>query len=473
MAYRLRSDLPGSASQSRLANETTLSMENPDVKDAPKTSSSILTSKLGNGSQKASGEGLDRRIDKKFWSKQRILMTVAIVSFIAVLGYFFSTTTGGRRLNIDRDKITVATVVRGPFQENIAVTGNVLPLTTVYLDAVEGGRIEEIFVLEGTTVEKGDPLLRLSNNNLELSLINADAQRIEQINRLEDIRFRMKQNALDLRQQLANMDYQIQRLDQVHTRSKEMYEKKLISQQEYEQVRFELDFWTKNKRLTLEGYHQDSLQMVTQLTQMGASVRRMETNYAVLQRILDNLTLRAPVSGHLTALEAEIGEIRTPGFRVGQIDVLTGYKVRAGVDEYYIARVNRSQTATTQPIAGAEYQMKVIRVYPEVRDGRFEVDLEFVGDMPEGIRRGQTIRFLLEMSDPSEALLLPRGGFFQSTGGNWVYVLDSSGDFAVKRSISIGRQNTQNYEVTEGLEPGDQVITSSYDTFGDADRLVW
>ena len=448
-------------------------MDNPDVEKAPKTSSSILTSKLGNGSQQASGEGLDRRIEKKTWTKQRILMAGAIAAFLAVLAYGFSTTTGGRRLNVDRDKITVATVVRGPFQENIAVTGNVLPLTTVYLDAVAGGRVEELYVLEGTTVEQGEPLLRLSNDNLELSLINADAQRIEQINRLEDIRFRMKQNALNLRQQLVDMDYRIQRLDRIHARSKEIFDKKLISEQEYEEVRFELDYWVRNKRLTLEGYRQDSLQMITQLGQMEASVRRMETNFVVLQRILDNLTLRAPVSGHLTALEAEIGELRNPGFRFGQIDVLTGYKVRAGVDEYYIARVARDQSAMTQPIAGSEYQMKIIRVYPEVTDGRFEVDLEFVGEVPEGIRRGQTIRFLLEMSDPAEALLLPKGGFFQSTGGNWVYALDPSGDFAVKRTISIGRQNTQNYEVMSGLQPGDQVITSSYDTFGDADRLVW
>ena len=448
-------------------------MENPGVGKAPKASSSILTSKLSNGSQHTSGEGLDRRLEKKFWTKQRILMGGAILAFLAMLAYGYSTTTGGRRLNIDRDKITVATVVRGPFQENIAVTGNVLPLTTVFLDAVDGGRVEEIFVLEGTTVEKGDPLLRLSNNNLELNLISADAQRIEQINRLEDIRFRMKQNALDLRQQLADMDYRVQRLDKIHTRSKEMYDKQLISQQEYEEVKFELDFWRRNKRLTLDGYRQDSLQMVTQLTQMGASVRRMEANYGVLERIMDNLTLRAPVSGHLTALNAEIGEIKSSGDRFGQVDVLTGYKVRAGVDEYYIARVNRSQTAMTQPIAGNEYKMKVNRVYPEVRDGRFEVDLEFVGEVPGGLRRGQTIRFLLEMSDPAEALLLPKGGFFQSTGGNWVYVLDPSGDFAVKRTISIGRQNTQNYELMEGLEPGDQVVTSSYDTFGDADRLVW
>ena len=448
-----------------------------DTLNETKPGSSILTKKLHNGpgsdADKRSGEGLDRRIQKKTWTKKRIMMAGAIVVFLAAIAYGFSTTTGGRTLNIDRDKITVATVVRAPFQENFAVTGNVLPNKTVFLDAVEGGRIEEIFVLEGTTVEKGQPLLRLSNNNLELSLINADAQRIEQINRLEDIRFRMKQRALDLRQQMTEMDFRVQQLDQRHTRSKEMYDKQLISAQEYEDIKFELDYWMRNKRLTLEGYQQDSLQMSNQLSQMEASVRRMEANYAVLQRIMDNLTLRAPVSGHLTALEAEIGEIQSSGFRFGQIDVLDGYKVRAGVDEFYALRVSRGQRGMTQPIGGQEYPLTVTRVYPEVTDGRFDVDLEFDADVPPGIRRGQTIRFLLELSDPSEALLVPRGGFFQSTGGNWIYVVSPGGDEAVKRSINIGRQNTQYYEVIDGLQPGDEVVTSSYDTFGDADRLAW
>ncbi len=446
-----------------------------EIANEPKTSSSILTSKLhnGSGSDKRSGEGHDRRIEKKTWTKKRMMMAGAIVVFLAAIAYGFSTTTGGRKLNVDRDKITVATIVRAPFQENFAVTGNVLPQKTVFLDAVEGGRIEEIYVIEGTTVEKDQPLLRLSNNNLELSLINADAQRIEQINRLEDIRFRMKQRALDLRQQMTEMDFRILQLDKRHSRSKEMYDKQLVSQQEYEDVKFELDYWVDNKRLTLEGFRTDSLQMATQLSQMEASVQRMEANYVVLQRILDNLTLRAPVSGHLTAFEAEIGETRTPGFRFGQIDVLDGYKVRAGVDEFYALRVSRGQKGLTQPIGGKEYAMTVTRVYPQVLEGRFEVDLEFDDEIPPGIRRGQTIRFLLELSDPAEAILVPRGGFFQSTGGNWIYVVDPSGDFAVRRNISIGRQNTQHYEVIDGLQPGDQVVTSSYDTFGDADQLRW
>ncbi len=447
-------------------------MSDSGSEKTPQAGSSILTSKPTNGAGFGSGEGVDRRIEKKTWTGRRVAMGVGLALFLALLAYGFSTTLGGRRLNVERDKLTLATIERAPFQEYISVTGNVLPRTTVYLDAVEGGRVEQIYVLEGTQVQQGQPLLRLSNNDLQLRLISADAQRIEQINRLQDMRFRMEQNALNLRQQLAQMNYNILRLERDLARNQDLFDKKLIAQREYELVKDEYDYWTRTKALTLEGYRQDSLRMASQLGQMQASVDRMEDNYEVLQRILDNLVVRAPVSGHLTALDAEIGQLRPSGSRFGQIDVLEGYKVRAGVDEFYIARVSRGQTATTQPLAGREYRMRVTRVYPEVRDGRFEVDLEFAGGEPAGIRRGQTIRFRLEMSDPAEALLLPRGGFFQSTGGNWVYVVDASGGFATRRDIRLGRQNPQFFEVLEGLAPGDRVVTSSYDTFGDADRLV-
>jgi HlyD family secretion protein len=205
--------------------------------------------------------------------------------------------------------------------------------------------------------------------------------------------------------------------------------------------------------------------------QMQESVRRMEANYDVIESILGNLTVRAPVAGQVTALNVELGELHTPGSQFGQIDMLDGFKVRAGVDEFYIARVHRDQPATTLPIGDTEYPMVVTRVYPQVSEGRFQVDLEFEGEPPPGIRRGQSIRFRLEMSEPAEALLLPMGGFFQATGGNWIYVLDGSGQ-AVRREIRVGRRNPQYLEVVEGLEPGDRVVTSGYDTFGDAERLI-
>lgn len=433
------------------------------------TNGSILTSRVGSGP--TTGEGTDRVVGKKGWGPKRIGIVGGAVLLILFVVWGIANSTGGKRFNVDASRVTVAAVEMAPFVESISATGNVRPRRTVFLDAVEGGRVEEIYVIEGTTVAEEQPLLKLSNNSLELSLLNAEAQRIEQINRLQDTRFRMEQDALTRRQQLAEMDYQILRLERVLERNEALYEKKLIAQEEYDRIRDEHQYWVENRRLTRQAFRSDSLRMKLDIEQMEQTVDRMEDNYRILERILDNLTIRAPVAGQLTALDAEIGELRAPGDRFGQIDLLDGHSIRASVDEFYIARVVRGQPATTQPIAGEVYQLRVARVYPQVTNGRFEVDLDFLGEIPESIRRGQTVRFQLEMSDPADALIVPKGGFFQSTGGNWVYVVDESGDRAVRRDIRLGRQNPRYYEVLEGLSEGDRVVTSSYDTFGDADVL--
>jgi HlyD family secretion protein len=415
------------------------------------------------------GEGMDRKIEKKMFPPRRIAMIAGIVLFVTLVGYGFSTTSGGKRLNVDLEKLTVSTVERGAFQEFIAVTGNVMPRTTIYLDAVEGGRVEEIFILEGAMVEAGQPILRLSNNDLQLRLLNAEAQRIEQRDRLQNTRFTLEQNSLNQRQQLMEMNYQIQRLDREHSRMRDLHEKRLVADAEFERVRDEYEYWQRRKALTLQAYRQDSLRQIVQIDQMEDALSRMEANFHVIQENLEHLTLRAPIQGQLSALNAQLGEIRNQGYRFGQIDVLDGHRVRAAVDEFYIARVSRGQTASGE-LSGQTYRMTVTRVFPEVRDGRFEVDLDFVDGPPAGIRRGQTLRFRLELGDPAEAVLLARGGFYQTTGGGWIYVVD--GDVATRRFIRLGRQNTQHFEVLEGLEPGERVVTSSYDTFGDADRLV-
>ena len=425
--------------------------------------------KTGSGS----GEGYDRQLKKRMWTVRRLLLAGGAAVVLVFIGLGIWSLAGDRKLKVDFEAITVGTVIRAPFQEQVLVNGSVLPLATVYLDAVDGGRVEEVFVQEGAMVEEGDPLLRLSNNSLELSLINADAQRIEQLVRLDDIRFRMQQRSLDLRQQMAEMDYRIRDLELRHARLESMFKKRVVSEEEYDVVRLELDYWLANKQLTREGFRQDSLQMASQMAQMESRIRRMDANYEVVQRIMDDLTIQAPVTGQLTALEAEIGDVRSGGFRFGQIDVTDGFKVRAGIDQFYIARVHRGQTATTQPIGGQTFLMQVTQVYPEVTDGQFEVDLEFSKDVPATIRRGQTIRFLLEFSAPEEAVLIPRGGFYESTGGQWVYVIGSTGDHAIRRSIRLGRQDDQHYEVLEGLSPSERVVISSYDTFGNVDRLVW
>lgn len=417
------------------------------------------------------GEGIDRKIDRVWWTPARIGLIVAGLAVAALLVYAILSTSGGQRLNVDRERLTVETVREGPFQELISVTGTVVPRTTIYLDAVEGGRVEEVYVQEGAFVEEGEPILLLSNNDLQLRLLSAEAQRIEQRDRLQNTRFNMEMNSLSLRQQLAEMNYQIERLSKQFERQAQLYDKRLVSQQEYESVRDEYEYWQRRRDLTLQAYQQDSLRMESQISQMESALGRMERNFQVIQDNLENLVVRAPVAGQLTMLDAEVGQIRSTGSRFGQVDVLDGFRVRAQIDEFYIARISHGQRARGE-VAGREYELLATRVYPEVREGRFEVDFAFEGPAPEGIRRGQTLRFRLEMSDPSQAVMVPRGGFYQTTGGNWIFVLDDAGEEAVRRFIQVGRQNPSHFEVLSGLDPGEEVITSSYDTFGDADRLI-
>jgi HlyD family secretion protein len=430
--------------------------------------------KTSNGYVAGAGEGVDRKLEKKTFTPRRIAAGLGVAAFVALVAYGFASTSGGSRPNVERQKLTVSTVTAGAFQEFINVTGNVMPRITVYLDAVEGGRVEEVFAREGAVVVQGEPILSLSNSNLQLSLLNNEAAVTEQVNNLQNMRFQMEQTRLNLRQQLIQMEYEIQRLRRQHERSQELYQKQLISTDEYERVHDEYTYWQRRMELTRQSYVQDSLAQQIRLENMEESIDRMRRNFSVLQQSLENLLVRAPVAGHLTALNAEVGELRPSGFRFGQIDVLdSGYRVRANIDEFYISRVQRGQRAHTLPMGGQSHPLEVMRVYPEVRDSRFEVDLDFTATSPSSVRRGQTIRFNLELGDPAEGILLPRGGFYQTTGGNWAYVLDASGDFAVKRPIRIGRQNPEYYEVLEGLSPGDQVVTSSYETFGNADRLVF
>jgi len=445
----------------------------------PKSSIAPLLAPRGSGYQASDlkpgmggGAGMDRKIEKKFWNTSRILMVIGGIAFFGLIAWGWSTTAGGRKLNVDLERLSITDVQFAPFQEMIPGTGNVLPSTTVFLDAESGGRIEEIFVIEGELVEEGQPILRLANASLQMQLFSSETSRIEQINRLEQTRFSVEQNNLRTRQDLTNMDYRITTLKRDVDRNEDLFVRKAISEQEYHRVKDEYDYWFRNRSLTIQAYQGDSLRQATQIDQMEAAIGRMEENYQLVQSRLTNLVVRAPVSGQLSQLNAELGEQKSAGFRFGQIDMLDGVKVEAGIDEFHIRRVNRGQRALSFAIAGQVYEMVVRRVYPEVTAGRFMIDLDFI-ETPEGIRRGQTIRFRLEMSEPAEATVIPLGGFYQTTGGNWIYVVDESGNFAEKRSIRIGRKNLEVYEVLEGLEPGERVVTSSYDTFNEADRLVF
>jgi HlyD family secretion protein len=421
----------------------------------------------------STGEGVDRKIEKKTFTPKRIALLAGALLAVVGLSYLvWSTATGGQALNVDRDKVTVSTVEQGPFLEFISVTATVRPDRTVFLDAVEGGRVEELFIREGAMVDEGEPILRLSNNDLRLQVLNSEASIAEQQNQMDQLELQLEQQALSLQQQIAEMEYQISRLQRQHDNQERLYDQNLISEEEYLNTKDELTYQQRRLRLTRSAYVQDSLSQQTRLASMEQAETRLQRNYDVLRESLDNLTVSAPISGQLTALDAEIGQIITSGTRLGQVDKVDSYRLRAQIDEFYIERVRRGQIATTQAIGGTEYEMEVTRVYPEVENGRFEVDLQFTGEAPtDAIRRGQSIRIKLELGSPEEATLLARGGFYQSTGGNWAYVLTGDGE-AVRREIRLGRQNPNYFEVQGGLEPGDKVVTSSYDTFGEADRLV-
>ena len=446
-------------------------IEKETQQSAPSASKNgILSRPAGSLSGRGGGEGMDRRVEKKRWTPKRIALIVAVAAFVGLLVWALLAQGGGRRLNVEADRLTISTVERGTFQEYVSVTGNVLPLQTIYLDAVVGGQVEEKFVEEGALVAAGQPIIRLSNDQLTLQTLGNEAQLAEQINNIRNTRLALDQNELNLRQQLTQLEYDLTRLRREYERNRELFERRVIAEQEFEQIRDEYEYTQRRLDLTRQGYRQDSLARALQLRQMDGQLARLQQNLALVQTTTDNLVVRAPIAGQLTALDAEVGASKPAGIRLGQIDDLDGVKVRVPIDEHYIARVARGQTGQTT-VAGRDYALEVTKVYPEVRDGRFEVDMEFAGAVPD-VRRGQSLRIRLELGDSTEALLLPRGGFFTTTGGNWIYVLDDDGSEAVRRSIRLGRQNPQFFEVAEGLQPGDRAVTSGYDTFGDADRLV-
>ncbi len=415
--------------------------------------------------------GMDRKIDKKKWPPKKIAWIASIVVFAFLVVYFLGFKLTKSTLNVRTERITISTVEKGPFQEYIPVMGNVLPIYQHYLDAAEGGRVEEIYLEAGTFVEKGDKILKLTNTNLLLDIMWREAELFQQSNNLRNTRLSMEQYRLQLSQQLAEIENQLQQQKRTYERYKELIKDDLISKHEFELARDQYEFLIKKKELTIESQKNDLEFRQAQIDALEASLQRMQDNLIIVKQKQENLTIRAPVSGHLTALDAELGEAKSQGQRLGQIDVLEGFKVRAGIDEHYIARVEKGRKGEFD-FAGKSYQLIVKTIYPEVRDNRFEVDLEFVGEEPQGITRGQTLHIRLELGDISEAILLARGGFYQTTGGNWAYVVDESGSLATKRRIRLGRQNPQVYEVLAGLEPGEKVITSSYENFGNMERLV-
>ena len=414
---------------------------------------------------------MDKQIKKKKWTVKRVSMFSLAGAFVILALYNIIFGDHSSKLNVKKERITISTVEKGLFQEFIPVTGNVVPIKTFYLDAIEGGRVEKIFEEAGSFVNKGDSLLKLANTNLLLDIMYREAELFQQSNNLRNTRIAMEQNKLTLRAQLLDIEYRLKLQKRVFEEASELHSKNLVSEKEFQEAKDNYEYLSSTLELTIETQTQDSIYRAVQINQLEASVDRINDNLEIVKQNLENLVLKAPVTGQLTSLNAEIGENKVRGERLGQIDVLDGFKIRVGVDEHYISRIELGLGGDFT-FAGTEYSLLIKKIYPEVLNGRFEVDMEFSGAEPEGIRRGQTLHIRLELGVLAEAILLDRGGFYQKTGGQWVYVVDESGDFAVKRKVRIGRQNPDVFEVLDGLEVGEKVITSSYDTYENIDKLI-
>ncbi len=413
---------------------------------------------------------MDRKIEKKpLYKRRKFWFSSGGGALFFILIILILTDTGSK-LNVDSDKITISTVKEGEFQEFIPVTGTVLPKNTYYLDAILGGTVEQKYVEEGTMLKKGDKILKLSNTDFQLNSLQQESFAYQQINEARNTRLQIQQNSINLETNLVNVNYNYINSKQIYDRDKQQWAQRLISQVEFQQAENNFFNYKAQKKLARENWQKDSVLRISQLSQINESIKRLQKNLELIRENLDNLTVKAPISGQLTSLDAEIGQSKSPGSQLGIIDAMDGFKVRADIDEFYIARVIKGLHATVD-VDGTVYKLIVIKVFPEVKDGKFQVDMNFTGAVPNSIRRGQTLQIRLQLSERTRALLLPRGGFYQKTGGQWVFVLNKSGTEADKRNISLGRQNPDYFEVLSGLKPGDKVVTSSYDNFGDVDKL--
>jgi HlyD family secretion protein len=414
---------------------------------------------------------MDKIIEKKKWTPKKILW-IAIGSIFGILiiyNIFFGDHTS--KFNVQKDRISIEAVQNDYFQDYITQTGTVEPISTIYLDAIEGGRVEELLIEEGTMVSKDDNILRLSNTNLHLDIMNREANLAEQINNLRNTRLSMEQNKLSLKRQMLDLDYQIGVQKRDYENSIDLFSEKYISDKEFEETKEKYNYLVKTRELVIENQKADSLFREIQVAQLENSVDQMEMNLEFVRQKLENLNVKAPVGGLLVSVNAEIGEAIGTGQRLGQIHVLDEFKIRLEIDEHYISRVNANLIGQFD-FTGSTYDLKIKKIYPEVRNGRFGVDLVFTGDIPDHIRTGQTFRVKLELGESEMAILVPRGGFYQSTGGQYIFVLDPTEKFAIKRDIRLGRMNPRYYEVLEGLEAGERVIISSYDNFGKAEKLI-
>ncbi|MFN3849146.1 MAG: efflux RND transporter periplasmic adaptor subunit [Spirosomataceae bacterium] len=413
---------------------------------------------------------MDRKIEKKFWTPQRIGMIGGGILLVSFLIYQLAFSDKRSKLNVEKDKITVSAVKQGEFDEFIVVTGVVLPLKTIRLDAIVGGYVKEKLVDGGNMVKVGQVILRLENQQQKLNFLQSETEASRLVNELQNTRQRLKVEKFTLRQTLNDLEFQIDQAKDLFDRNKKLHTDKVIPESDYLKSKRDYEKLVKQREIALESQAYQDENAAIQIKQLEGMLERTQKNVAVYRETLENLVLKAPVSGLLSSIDVEIGSNINQGQNIGQIDDLDGFKMRVDVDEHYISRIFAGLPGSFE-FNGKEYALEISKIYPEVRNGRFQVDMVFPKGAPEGIKRGQSTPIRLELGKASKAILLPVGGFFSDTGGNWVYVVDKSGKRAVKRKITLGRKNPEYFEVLEGLQEGEQVITSSYENFGDNEVL--
>jgi HlyD family secretion protein len=414
---------------------------------------------------------VDRIIKKKKWPAKKIITIAGVVALVTLIALSYYFTSGKSKLNVDTERITISEIKKGTFQEFIPVNGVVLPLTTIYLDAVEGGRVEEKFVEDGAIMKKGQPILRLSNTDLQLGLVTQQTNVYNLLTQMQISKNAAQQNTVSKLNQMTDVESALKEAERIYKLDKYLYEKKAIGSQEYQKALNDYNYYLQKQKLTEKILQQDSISNQQQITQSRQSFEGSQNALNVMRQKVGDLIVRAPIDGQLTSLDAEIGQSKNKGERLGQIDVLDGYKVRVDIDEHYISRIFIGLMGDFD-FNNKTYKLEIKKVYTQVNNGRFQVDMEFVSEVPKGIRRGQTLQIRLALSDETQAVLLPKGGFYQQTGGNWIFKVSADGKKAYKADIQLGRQNPDYYEVLQGLNPGEKVVTSSYENYGDMQELL-
>lgn len=416
---------------------------------------------------------MDRKLEKKTgwrlaFTKKALPYWLGALVLLFILYLVFR--GNEKTLRVNADTFSVSAVTEGEFNDYIRVSGQVQPMVTIQLSPQEGGIVRQIITEEGSTVKAGDPILLLSNDNLDLQILNAEAELAEKENMLRNTMISMEQQKLAHEQNRIRFETDAKRNKRAYEQNRQLYEEKLISREDYLKAREDYELAQRNLDLTRKSMDQDSLYRSTEVERLQESLDNMRLNMQLIRRRKENLTIKAPIDGVLGLLDAVLGQSIPAGTRIGQINSVGSYKIEAKIDEHYIDRVIPGLDASFER-QNETFGAQVRKVYPEVRDGKFQADFKFIGTEPDNIRTGQTYYLNLQLGQPERAVLIPRGTFYQKTGGKWIYVVD--GSKAARRDIRIGRQNPQYYEVLEGLKPGEKVITSSYDNYGDSDILVF